>query len=137
MRTARSLLELLDSFEKDLDDGAFPAIEDLPPEPVAAVTTRPTSRCANPAPLLAAKNSAVPRGAIGKPSLLLAGDPVAAGRKRCALLSRLTGVQQSAIWQCGFIERLVNGLRCMEVGPEKECRGVPRRGRGVGRSQNI
>ena len=69
MRTARSLLELLDSFEKDLDDGAFPAIEDLPPEPVAAVTTRPTSRCANPAPLLAAKNSAVPRGVIGIPSL--------------------------------------------------------------------
>src|SRR6516162_3670605 len=49
---------------------------------------------------------------------LLAGDPVASGRKRCALLSRLTGVQQSAIWQWGFIERLVNGLRYIEVGPE-------------------
>jgi len=50
---------------------------------------------------------------------LLAGDSVASGRKRCALLSRLTGVQQSAIWQWGFIERLVNGLRYTEVGPEE------------------
>ena len=25
---------------------------------------------------------------------------------------------QSAIWQWGFIERLVNGLRYIEVGPE-------------------
>jgi streptomycin 6-kinase len=49
---------------------------------------------------------------------LLAGDPVALGQKRCVLLSRLTGVQQSAIWQWGFIERLVNGLRYIEVGPE-------------------
>jgi hypothetical protein len=39
--------------------------------------------------------------------------------KRCALLSRLTGVPQGAIWQWGFIERLVNGLRYMEVGPEE------------------
>jgi streptomycin 6-kinase len=49
---------------------------------------------------------------------LLAGDPVASGQKRCALLSRLTGVEQSAIWQWGFIERLVNGLRYIETGPE-------------------
>jgi streptomycin 6-kinase len=50
---------------------------------------------------------------------LLAGDPVALGRKRCALLSHLTGGQESAIWQWGFIERLVNGLRYMEVGSEE------------------
>ena len=31
----------------------------------------------------------------------------------------LTGVQESAIWQWGFIERLVNGLRYMEVGSEE------------------
>ena len=49
---------------------------------------------------------------------LLAGDPVASGRMRCALLSRLTGVRQSAIWQWSFIERLVNGLRYIEVGAE-------------------
>jgi len=50
---------------------------------------------------------------------LLAGDPVALGRKRCALLSRLTGTQERAIWQWGLIERLVNGLRYKEVGPEQ------------------
>jgi streptomycin 6-kinase len=50
---------------------------------------------------------------------LLAGDPVALGRKRCALLSRLTGAQENAIWQWGILERLVNGLRYMEVGPEE------------------
>jgi len=50
---------------------------------------------------------------------LLAGDPAASGRKRCALLSRLTGVPQNAIWQWGFIERIVNGLRYIEVGPEE------------------
>jgi streptomycin 6-kinase len=50
---------------------------------------------------------------------LLAADPVAAGRKRCALLSRLTGVSENAIWQWGFIERLVNGLRYLEIGAEE------------------
>jgi streptomycin 6-kinase len=54
---------------------------------------------------------------------LLAGDLVASGRKRCALLSRLTGVQESAIWQWGFIERLVNGLRYIEVGLEENAVG--------------
>ena len=50
---------------------------------------------------------------------LLAADPVASGRKRCALLSRLTGVAASAIWQWGFIERLDDGLYYIEVGPEE------------------
>jgi streptomycin 6-kinase len=50
---------------------------------------------------------------------LLAGDPVALGQKRCALLSRHTAVHGSAIWQWGFIERVVNGLRYIEVGPEE------------------
>jgi streptomycin 6-kinase len=50
---------------------------------------------------------------------LLAGDPVALAWKRCALLSRLTSVPESAIWQWAFIERLVNGLRYIEVGPEE------------------
>jgi hypothetical protein len=31
----------------------------------------------------------------------------------------LTGVPESAIWQWAFIERLVNGLRYIEVGPEE------------------
>jgi streptomycin 6-kinase len=46
----------------------------------------------------------------------LAGDPVALGRARCALLSRLTGVDADAIWQWGLIETLVNGLSYLEVG---------------------
>src|SRR5947209_13000550 len=50
---------------------------------------------------------------------LLAGDPVALGRQRCTLLSRLTGVEDEAIWQWGFIERLVNGLLYKEIGPEE------------------
>jgi len=50
---------------------------------------------------------------------LLAGDPVALGRQRCALLSRLAGVDTEAIWQWGFIERLVNGLLYKEIGPEE------------------
>jgi streptomycin 6-kinase len=50
---------------------------------------------------------------------LLAGDPVALGRQRCALLSRLTGVEAEAIWQWGFIERLVNGLLYCEIGPKE------------------
>ncbi|HEY6256471.1 MAG TPA: aminoglycoside phosphotransferase family protein [Xanthobacteraceae bacterium] len=50
---------------------------------------------------------------------LLAGDPLALGRRRCALLSRLTGVEAEAIWQWGFIERLVNGLIYREIGPEE------------------
>jgi streptomycin 6-kinase len=40
----------------------------------------------------------------------LAGDAVALGRKRCALLSRLTGADETAIWQWGYLETLVNGL---------------------------
>jgi streptomycin 6-kinase len=50
---------------------------------------------------------------------LLAGDPVALGRRRCALLSDLVGVEPEAIWQWGFIERLVNGLLYLEVGPRE------------------
>jgi len=49
----------------------------------------------------------------------LAGDPVALGRDRCALLSRLTGVEPNAIWQWGFIETLVNGLSYLEIGPKE------------------
>jgi hypothetical protein len=50
---------------------------------------------------------------------LLASDPVALAGKRCALLSRLTGVSENSIWQWAFIERLVIGLHYREVGPEE------------------
>jgi streptomycin 6-kinase len=46
----------------------------------------------------------------------LAGDPVARGRERCALLSRLTGVDPEPIWEWGLAECLVNGLLYVEVG---------------------
>lgn len=49
----------------------------------------------------------------------LAGDPVALGRSRCALLSRLGGADVDAIWQWGFIETLVNGLSYLEIGPKE------------------
>ena len=47
------------------------------------------------------------------------GRSVALGRKRCALLSRLSGARADAIWQWGFLEQLVNGLRYMEVARKK------------------
>lgn len=51
---------------------------------------------------------------------LLAGNPVELGRQRCDLLAALAGVDATAIWQWGFIERLVNGLRYLEVGPQRD-----------------
>jgi len=50
---------------------------------------------------------------------LLAGNPVVLGHRRCDLLAALAGVDADAIWQWGFIERLVNGLRYLEVGPRR------------------
>ena len=46
----------------------------------------------------------------------LTGDPLALGRSRCALLSRLTGIDAGTIWQWGFIETVVNGLSYLEIG---------------------
>jgi streptomycin 6-kinase len=44
------------------------------------------------------------------PAAYLAGDAVALGRKRCALLAKLSGADETAIWQWGYLETLVNGL---------------------------
>jgi len=41
------------------------------------------------------------------------------GRARLALLARLSGVEASAIWQWGYLERLANGLRYLEVGSKE------------------
>jgi len=49
---------------------------------------------------------------------LLAGDPVALGRRRCRRLAELTGVAPKPIWQWGFIERTSTGLLCLKVGLE-------------------
>lgn len=51
---------------------------------------------------------------------LLAGDPLALGRARCALLSRLTGVPEEPIWRWGFLERVSTGLLLKEMGLDSQ-----------------
>ena len=51
---------------------------------------------------------------------LCAGDTLTLARKRCELLSELTDVDYSAIWQWGFIERVSTGLVLKEFGQEDE-----------------
>jgi streptomycin 6-kinase len=51
---------------------------------------------------------------------LLAGDPVANSRRRCDLLVELTGAEQEAVWQWGFIERVSTGLVLLEIGMTDE-----------------
>jgi len=53
---------------------------------------------------------------------LLAGDALALGRARCALLSRLTGVPEEPIWQWGFLERVSTGLLLAEMGLDEQAR---------------
>jgi streptomycin 6-kinase len=50
---------------------------------------------------------------------LLAGDPVALGRRRCRQLARLTGVAPEPIWQWGFIERTSSGLLLLKLGLDR------------------
>ena len=47
---------------------------------------------------------------------LLADDSRRLGRERARLLSRLTGVDETAIWQWGFIERVSTGLLGLRQG---------------------
>jgi streptomycin 6-kinase len=47
---------------------------------------------------------------------LLAGDTSRLGRRRCVLLSDLTGVEAQPIWEWGFIERVSTGLLALHVG---------------------
>ena len=49
---------------------------------------------------------------------LLAGDAFVLGRRRLALLSRLTGVALQPIWEWGFIERVSTGLLVKQLGME-------------------
>jgi streptomycin 6-kinase len=51
---------------------------------------------------------------------LLAGDPLALGRRRCHRLARLTGVAPEPIWQWGFIERTSTGLLLLKLGLDRE-----------------
>ena len=50
---------------------------------------------------------------------LLAGDALALGQERCRYLGELTGVDQRAIWEWGFIERVSTGLYVTQVGNER------------------
>jgi streptomycin 6-kinase len=47
---------------------------------------------------------------------LLSGDAARLGRERCAHLASLTGVDASAIWEWGFVERVSTGLLATRVG---------------------
>ncbi len=47
---------------------------------------------------------------------LLAGDVLQLGRARCAWLSGRTGVDETAIWQWGYIERVSTGLLMTQLG---------------------
>ncbi|MGB1252795.1 MAG: aminoglycoside phosphotransferase family protein [Candidatus Promineifilaceae bacterium] len=47
---------------------------------------------------------------------LLAGDAIELGRARCEQISALTGVEQRAIWQWGFMERVSTGLVLIQIG---------------------
>lgn len=53
---------------------------------------------------------------------LLAGNALGLLRKRCAWLAELTGAEEVAIWQWGYLGRLVIGLTLMEIGKEDEGR---------------
>jgi streptomycin 6-kinase len=47
---------------------------------------------------------------------LLAGDARRLGLERARFLARLTGVDETAIWQWGFVERVSSGLYIMSLG---------------------
>ena len=50
---------------------------------------------------------------------LLSGDALRLGQARCAFLSELTGVDERAIWQWGFVERVSTGLLLLQLGMEQ------------------
>jgi len=47
---------------------------------------------------------------------LLEGDTVTLARRRCELLAELTGVDELAIWQWGYVERVSTGLVLKQIG---------------------
>ena len=50
----------------------------------------------------------------------LRADPVRLGRERCAWLAEHTGVDERAIWQWGFVERVSTGLLLQQIGRTDE-----------------
>lgn len=52
-------------------------------------------------------------------SELLAGDAPTVARRYCQLLARHTGVEEQAIWEWGFLERVSSGLYALSFGAEE------------------
>lgn len=50
---------------------------------------------------------------------LLAGDAPTVARRYCQLLARHTGVEEQAIWEWGFLERVSSGLYALSFGAEE------------------
>lgn len=50
---------------------------------------------------------------------LLAGDPWADGHRRARQIAALTDVDETAIWEWGFMERVSTGLSMLQLGMEK------------------
>jgi streptomycin 6-kinase len=53
---------------------------------------------------------------------LCAGDAPALARRYCRLLARQTGIDETAIWEWGFLERVSTGLYLMSLGAEERAR---------------
>lgn len=49
----------------------------------------------------------------------LSNNPLENGRKRCLLLSEITGVNTQAIWEWGFIQSISTGLFLLKIGQEE------------------
>ena len=50
------------------------------------------------------------------PADLLEGDPVSRSWRRAEALARLTGLDVTAVWEWGVVERVSTGLLCVQVG---------------------
>jgi streptomycin 6-kinase len=56
------------------------------------------------------------------PQLLAAGDASAVARRYCQLLATYTGIDATAIWEWGFVERVSTGLYLLGYGAEERAR---------------
>lgn len=56
------------------------------------------------------------------PGEIMAGNTVGLGIEQCRLLGRLAGVDATAIWQLGFLERTGTGLYLAGLGLADEAR---------------
>lgn len=51
---------------------------------------------------------------------LLSGDTIRLARERCELLAELAGVEERAIWQWGYVERVSTSMVLLEIGMTDE-----------------